>query len=108
MTKANFNFSGDTCKSFKIEGHANYAKYEFDIVCSAITTATFYTINLISKISENYQLIQNEKKGLIELVLSDELSLDQTIKMVIDSFIDVLTNISSQYPKNLKIAKISI
>ena len=50
MTKATFNYKNNDFVSFEISGHANYAEYGSDIVCSGITTATFTTIGLLKKI----------------------------------------------------------
>jgi uncharacterized protein YsxB (DUF464 family) len=106
MTKANFILNNENKPyAFRISGHAEYGNYGEDIVCSGITTATFTTLNLIDKLTNNninndYTLIQNEDTGLIDFKLNkiDDLSL-----LIIQNLLDILINIEEQYPQNLKI-----
>ena len=83
-----------------VNGHANYAKYGSDIVCSAVTTAVFTTIGLIEKLlkKEQYQLIQNEASIHLEVNVKNEM-----IDLIFQNLKDVLENIERQYPKNLKL-----
>ena len=101
MTTATFNFLDDSFVSFEIKGHADYANVGLDIVCSAITTATFYTIGLFQRLFKNdFELIQ--KDGYINLTIKNNQNQEQ-VKPIIENFIDVLDNIKKQYPKYLKI-----
>ena len=83
-----------------VNGHANYANYGSDIVCSAVTTAVFTTIGLIEKLlkKEQYQLIQNEASIHLEVNVKNEM-----IDLIFQNLKDVLENIERQYPKNLKL-----
>ena len=54
MTTAIFNYQNNQIDSFKIIGHADYAEYGYDIVCSGITTAVFTSLGLIRRyLNEN-------------------------------------------------------
>lgn len=107
MTKATFNFNGDSFLGFEISGHSGYKESGSDIVCSSITTAVFSTINLLDKMyPEHYQLFQDEKKGLIKCTINyDFIASERTtfLAVIIQNLIDVLTNIELEYPKNLKV-----
>ena len=83
-----------------VNGHANYANYGNDIVCSAVTTAVFTTLGLIEKLlnNEQYNLIQDE--GSIHLEVKEQ---NEMIDLIFQNLIDVLDNIERQYPKNLKL-----
>lgn len=104
MTKAIFTFVNFQPTSFTIEGHAGYDEKGKDIVCSAITTAVFTSINLINLILEKdeYQIIQDEAKGKLVLNLFKE---NDFVKLIVHNLINVLEGISNDYPKNLKINK---
>ena len=107
MTKATFNYTNDKFISFEIKGHANYAEYGSDIVCSGITTATFTTIGLLKKLLNKSDYLYLEKDALIRFeLINDGINID-LIKQVIQNFYEVLESIQAQYPKhlNLKIAK---
>ncbi len=107
MTKATFNFNKETFLGFEITGHSGYSEAGSDIVCSSITTAVFSTINLLDKMyPEYYQLVQDEKKGLIKCTIDyDFTASDKTtfLAVIIQNLIDVLSNIELEYPKNLKV-----
>ncbi len=102
MTKAKFILEQNLPTAFTISGHAGYGEYGEDIVCSSITTAVFTTLNLLLKFlqDEDYTLIQDEDKGLIDFKLLKKSDLTLTI---IQNLLEILTNIEEQYPQNLKI-----
>ena len=49
MIKANFLRSKDFYTAFSISGHADYAEYGHDIVCSAVTSAVETVLNGITE-----------------------------------------------------------
>lgn len=104
MTKAIFTFVNFQPTGFTINGHAGYDEKGKDIVCSAITSAVFTSINLINLILEKdeYQIIQDEATGKLVLNLFKE---NEFVKLIILNLINVLEGISNDYPKNLKINK---
>jgi len=51
--------SDELINEIELNGHSGYATKGSDIVCSAITTVTFSTINLLEKINQKFNLEQN-------------------------------------------------
>lgn len=104
MTKANFTYQASIPIRFEISGHANYSRYGEDIVCSAISTAVFTTLNLLENVlsKDTFKIIQDEKKGIIncELIQPNEFAIK-----IVDNLYQVLTMIASDYPNNLKVMK---
>lgn len=100
MTTAIFNYQNNQIKSFQIKGHANYAEYGYDIVCSGITTAVFTSLGLIQKYLSESDYDYHELDGNISLIL---INTNQIVNDIIENLIEVLKNIECQYPKNLKI-----
>ena len=100
MTNAIFNYNNNKIKSFKIIGHADYAEYGYDIVCSGITTAVFTSLGLIKKYLNESEYDYQELDGTISLNFKGT---NQIVDDIIENLIEVLKNIERQYPKNLKI-----
>ena len=100
MTNAIFNYNNNQIKSFKIIGHADYAEYGYDIVCSGITTSVFTSLGLIKKYLDESEYDYQELDGTISLNFKKT---NQIVNDIIENLIEVLKNIERQYPKNLKI-----
>ena len=100
MTNAIFNYKNNQITSFKIIGHADYAEYGYDIVCSGITTAVFTSLGLIKKYLNESEYDYQELDGTITLNFNVT---NQIVDDIIENLIEVLKNIERQYPKNLKI-----
>lgn len=79
-----------------ITGHALYDDYGKDIVCSAVSSIIITTVNGILKIDSN-AIVVNTKSG-IEIDIQKN---DIVIKSLIDNMLDLLKELSQQYPKNI-------
>nr|WP_297706148.1 ribosomal-processing cysteine protease Prp [uncultured Butyrivibrio sp.] len=67
----------DAYKSIECSGHAGFAEYGEDIVCSAISVLTINLVNSLEKFTDDkFSTSQNEKKGLIVLRFSENPSHD--------------------------------
>jgi uncharacterized protein YsxB (DUF464 family) len=98
MIKAKFTKTDDHFTNLEISGHAEYAEYGKDIVCSAVTAAFSTTINLIDRIGFRYQLQQND--GYINLNVA---ATEKMIDLILENLFDVLKSIEEDYPKNVKV-----
>ena len=60
-------FNNNLFQSLEVSGHSGYKTNGSDIVCSAISTAVFTSINLIDKKcgNDSYQLTQKEDQGYL-------------------------------------------
>lgn len=103
MTKAKFIYENNLFSKLEISGHSGYADYGSDIVCSGISSAVLTSINLIDKYTKDYQLTQDGKKGYLCFILNDFNNNENHISLIIENLIEVLEQIESSYPKNLKI-----
>lgn len=108
MTKAVFTNENGLWTSLKVSGHSGYANHGSDIVCAGISTSVISSINLLYKlIGEHFELIQNEKEGLIILQNIDYTMIDDKnknfITLIFENLIESLKNIEEDYPKHLKI-----
>ena len=87
------------CSKISINGHALYNDYGNDIVCSSVSSIIITTINGILAINEKAISYKTKKDGLeIEIKNFD----DVTMKLI-NNMLELLKELSSQYPKNIQI-----
>ena len=92
----------DSIKKVRIEGHAGFQDYGKDIVCSAISTLMISSCNLLEKVSPKNKIFSDEKKGIIELEVMDD---DKMNYLITNNLYESLVDLSSQYPRFIKILK---
>lgn len=107
MTEIIVSYDKGLCSFITLSGHAGYAEYGKDIVCSGITTATYTSINLIDKISSKcLSLKVDESRGYLHCSL-DYQSMDKKdidfVQLIVKNLIDMYEEIKKDYPKYLKI-----
>jgi len=85
--------------SISITGHAKYADYGKDIVCASVSSLVISTINAILKFNEKAISYEEEADKLVINILKKD---DITIKLI-GNMLDMLKELSDQYPKNVKV-----
>ena len=98
MIKIHIKKENDKVNYIKISGHSGYAEIGSDIVCASISSICVTTVNAIN---EN-ALLYTDSDGLLEMGITFH---DKVIDMLVENMIDLLDNLSSQYPENVKIMK---
>lgn len=87
--------------SIIITGHADYAEYGKDIVCSAVSSIVITTVNAIFSFNTDYISYDEMKdKFVITVKLHNEL-----VDKLIANMLNMLQEIEEDYPKNIKIRK---
>ena len=86
-------------KKIEIKGHALYADYGKDIVCSAVSSIVITTINGIISIDNEAIYYENKNVKLVLEIKKDDL----VTRKLIDNMVELLTELSKNYPKNIKI-----
>ncbi|HPE14453.1 MAG TPA: ribosomal-processing cysteine protease Prp [Bacilli bacterium] len=81
-----------------IEGHAAYADFGKDIVCAATSSIIITTINAILSIDDKAIKYQLDKKFIIEILYDNEI-----ISKLMDNMLNMLQELSDNYPKNINI-----
>jgi len=82
-----------------IKGHADYDDYGKDIVCASVSSIVITTVNAILEIDRGAVIYKEEKDILtIELLKQDEI-----IIKLINNMINLLKELSNNYPKNIKV-----
>lgn len=81
---------------FKLSGHAEYADPGSDVVCAAVSILVINAINSIEYFtSDQFQLEQDEKKGIIELQMV--LPMSSNASLLLNSLIMGLQAIVDEY-----------
>ena len=99
MIKVLISAKDNNIKQINIKGHADYDDYGKDIVCSSVSSITITTVNAILMFDKNY-ISYNEKKDNFEIVINEN---NNITNKLIDNMINLLTELSQDYPKNIKI-----
>ena len=99
MIKVLISAKNNNIKQINIKGHADYDDYGKDIVCSSVSSITITTVNAILMFDKNY-ISYNEKKDNFEIIINEN---NDVTNKLIQNMINLLTELSQDYPKNIKI-----
>lgn len=99
MIKVLISAKDNNIKQINIKGHADYDDYGKDIVCSSVSSITITTVNAILMFDKNY-ISYNEKKDNFEIIINEN---NDVTNKLIRNMINLLTELSQDYPKNIKI-----
>ena len=82
-----------------ITGHAGYADYGKDIVCSSVSSIVTTTVNGIYEIDNEYLTVDEVKDGMIITILKKDNICDKLIK----NMLSLLKELEESYPENIKV-----
>ncbi len=94
VTKENTNY-----KKITVFGHAEYADYGKDIVCSAASSIVTTTINGILSLNKDSLSYEVNDKGLEITNISNEKNTQTLIK----NMINLLKELEKEYPTNVEV-----
>lgn len=95
-----FKENNVTCKVV-IDGHSGYAENGFDIVCASVSSIVTTSVNMIVRLDEN-AMSYEAKEGFIKMEISKH---NAFIDIVLENMMDLLEQLATSYPKNIKIVK---
>ncbi len=99
MTQVRFHVNDNQLTGFEISGHSGFALEGSDIVCAAISSAAIMAANTVTDIIGDKADI-TEKDGYLRFSLIE--GSNASVK-VLEGLRLHLTQISEQYPDNIKI-----
>ena len=94
------NVSNDL-KHITIKGHAGFDEYGKDIVCAAVSSIVTTSINACISLDET-SIKYEDSEGL---VIIDVLKNQETTIRLIENMINMLSELATQYKKNITIIK---
>ena len=85
--------------NISIHGHAMYDDYGKDIVCAAVSSVITTSVESIASFDEKAIDVENNKDNLIIVIKKHDMITDK----LINTMINLLKELESKYPKNIKI-----
>ena len=83
-------------KQILFSGHALFADYGKDIVCAGVSSILITTVNAILKYKKDALKYTIKKDVLVSILKTDKI-----IDLLINNMIDLLYELSKDYPKNI-------
>lgn len=99
MIKVIIKENNNLIKEITVKGHANFAAYGNDIVCAATSSIVITSINAMLRLDGNC-LEYEESDGLIKIKI---LKNDKVTNTLVKNMIELLKELESKYPKNIKL-----
>lgn len=84
-----------------IKGHAEYGEYGRDIVCSSVSSIVTTSINAILIFGKK-TIDYKENEGLVEI---DIIESDCNTKKLLNNMLNLLEELSRNYPENIKVER---
>ena len=84
-----------------ISGHAEFDDYGKDIVCASVSSIVTTSVNAILSFDKT-AIKYTVKEGLIDIKI---LKQDDTTNTLLNNMINILEDLASDYPKNIKIER---
>lgn len=104
MTVVCFLMRGDDIAGFEISGHSGAGVSGSDIVCAAISSAAYMTVNTITDVI-HAQADVSVSDGKMKLLVAEEFT-EQT-QALLAGFMLHMKQLRKQRPNNIKIVKVN-
>lgn len=88
-------------RKIRISGHAEYDEAGKDIVCSSVSSIVTTSVNAILMFNRD-TIKYKVKEGLVNI---DIIKNDDTTKKLLENMINLLSELESEYPKNIKVER---
>lgn len=99
MIKVVIKKEKDLYKEISILGHAMYAPFGKDIVCSAVSSIVTTTVNGLLSLDSECLSYEVDDEGLKIVVLKT----NETIQTLLNNMINLLRELEKNYKKNIKV-----
>ena len=98
MIKVNVKYNNNKVYELVIKGHAGYDVHGKDIVCAAVSSMAITTVNNIIALDDSIDYEENSGLLIIRVKRDTEVN-----NKLLDNLVRMLTELKSQYPKNIEI-----
>ncbi len=99
MIKVKLEIIDSSYEKISILGHAMYADYGKDIVCSAVSSIATTSINGILTLNEGSLSYQVTDKGLVITNISN----DEVTQKLLGNMVNLLKELEEKYPTNIEV-----
>lgn len=98
MIKINVERKNNIIKSVAVKGHADYADFGKDIVCSAVSSIVTTTINDILTLDKNAIKYITDDGNVTITNLDNEIA-----NKLLNTMLNTLSDLATSYPENIRI-----
>ncbi len=84
-----------------ISGHANFADYGKDIVCSSVSSIVTTTVNAIM-LFDSHSIEYKVQEGLVEIRIVEK---NDSTRKLLDNMLNMFEELMRDYPKNIKVER---
>ena len=106
MTTVTFHSEGSRLVSFEVKGHSGYAEAGSDIVCAAVSSAAYLTVNTLTDVCRVTPLSLRVGEG--EMFFRIEPKDEPRCRDLLQGFKLHLQSLEEQYPSALRVAYMEI
>lgn len=85
-----------------LNGHSEYEVSGKDIVCASASSILITSVNAILRYQKDAITVEQEDTDMIHVTVT-VLKHDATIDLLLDNLVALLTELASDYPKNIRI-----
>jgi uncharacterized protein YsxB (DUF464 family) len=97
--------SGDLL-GFSIDGHAEYGEHGTDIVCAAVSSAAFMTVNTVTDILHVSAQVLMEEDGSLSLRVTKGDAVQ--CRKILAGFKLHMIGLEEQYPENISVSYLEV
>ena len=99
MLKIKIHKINNNIDKINLIGHADYANYGKDIVCSSASSILTTTVNAIMSFDKSYITYEEKKDNFIVKINKN----NEIVDKLINNMINMFKELERDYPKNIKI-----
>ncbi len=107
MIKISFYSSSDYITGFSVKGHSGYSDEGSDIVCAAVSSAVFMTVNMLTDIymaDANVSVSDDPQNPLISLKLNCDF---ENYQKIMQGLLEHLKSLADDYPEYIKLRSVT-
>lgn len=101
MIKVHIKYQDDKICKIIMNGHSGYSESGSDIVCASASTIAITSVNAILKFDQD-AIFYKQDEGFLEITVHHD---SKEVKFILENMAELLEELSSNYPKYIKINK---
>ena len=100
MITVKFFTERSVIKGFRVKGHSALAERGSDILCAAVSSACYMTVNTLTEVLKLDVDVQVNEDGYMKAVVRD---VSEEAENLLKGFSLHISSLAKDYPKNLKV-----
>ena len=101
MIKVHIKYQDDKIRKIIMSGHSGYSESGSDIVCASASTIAITSVDAILKFDED-AIFYKQDEGFLEITINRA---SKEVKLILENMVELLEELSGNYPKYIKINK---